>query len=230
MSRTLWIALVIGACTLPVMAQGFGGFNLDERLEQAKEELGLTDEQVEKMRGVYDEFMQGMMDFRNNPGDGDFRTRMQEMREKMESQLGEFLTEEQQEQLRGMMGRGQRQRGERDPAQRDARNLRRAVERMQLTETEAGIVTEAIETMMAKKRELQGTVQEKRRALNEAIDDEASSDESIAKLMEEVRVADEEATKGIDAAETELRELLTLRQQGVLVGLGILRYGTNPVY
>ncbi len=232
MLRNLWIAaLFLGAFSLSALAQG-PGFNMDERLEQAKEELGLTDEQATKLKEAYEGMMEKMMDFRNNPGDGDFRSRFQGLRDEMNTKLAEFLDEEQMQKLEGMLGRGRGGRGEGrgNPEARDARMLQRAIEQMDLTETEAGIVTEAVEALMATKRDQNAAVTEKRRALGEALNDPASNDDALAQLMEEVKVADEAAKLAIAVGEDELRELLTVRQQGVLVSMGILSYGTKPVY
>lgn len=213
--RMLLVLATLVALSASALAQGF---NMDERIERLRGELGLNDEQVNELKAAYGEFMQKMGDFRNNP-DGDFRARMEELRAEVEARMAKVLSAEQLEKARDLLG-GRRR--EVSPEERDSRRLGRAIERMQLTPEETDIVKQAVDQVLKVRREHQATVQAKRQALSEAIENSAAEDDLKAKLAE-VQIAEEAAQTAIRAADADLREILTVKQQSVLVSMGILR-------
>lgn len=200
-------------------------FNIDERIEQMKEQLKLTDEQATKLKETYNDFMAQLMDFRNNP-DGDLRTRAERLRTEMETKLAEFLTPEQIEQIREMMpGRGRTGGGgggtRENTEQRDVRRVERAIERMNLTEEEQGIIKGAIEHLLKVRREGQDAARVSREALQAAVDKQAADDE-LVRLMGEVRTVEETGRTSAHTAEEDLRALLTVHQEAVLIAMGII--------
>jgi hypothetical protein len=60
------------------------------------------------------------------------------------------------------------------------------------------------------------------RELGEAVRSDTTTPEQFKKLVENVRAARQKAAADLEAARKELRELLTVRQEAVLVSMGIL--------
>lgn len=102
--------------------------------------------------------------------------------------------------MRGMMGRGgfgnRGNRGGGDDSQRAERTPR--------TEGEPS------------------AVQTKSRALGELLNNEAASPDQIKKALDELRAAKSASQKKLEAAQASLREVLSLRQEAMLVTMGLL--------
>lgn len=221
------------------MAARMGG------LGNLKEQLGLTDEQMEKIQPMIDEFSQGLMErFQNRDRSQpfDFRAEMEKVREEGEAlrdKIKEHLTDEQKtradelwEQGREMMdrftrdrdnqqgGQGGRGRFGRTPEQRvDAVMERLAIE----NEEEAALlremivkVTEAQEAFREKGGELRTTMRE---ALESSELTEGKCEETLTAVRAE-RTALEDA---VEAAQKALQEVVTFKQELILMDMGILR-------
>lgn len=204
-----------------------GGFG---NTDQLKEQLGLSDEQIEKFNGMREEMRNKMRELREGGGGFD-RSMFQEMREKMTAKVKEILTPEQlekynklQEGRRGRMGQrgqGAEGRGRRGGRNNPAMVRENAVKALGLEGDAAAVVLPVLDSVLTAQNEAREALRTLRESMREKASGDVTSDE-LTTLLKSFRDTREESKAKVQKAQTELRELLTLHQEFQLVALGIL--------
>ncbi|MBI3724074.1 hypothetical protein HY251_09005 [bacterium] len=197
--------------------RGPGG-GMGRMLEQAKDELGLSDEQMQKVRDLMGDMGETMRKiFEESQGDRDkLREKMQEHRDKMIGKVKEILTKEQGEKLDkymadrpggmggfggGGFGGGRMGGGGPSPEERAKRQADRAESILVLSQEEKGAVMPLVKKLL----ELRKT----------------GTSELATKLSEHKKVSTDEKKK-LDEAQAAVRDLLTVDNEARLVAIGIL--------
>lgn len=196
---------------------------------QMQEQLGLSDEQVQKMDSIRGEMRDAFRKMREEGGGFD-RSAMTEMREKMTSKMKEILTPEQQKKFDEMRSQQQERFGRRGRGRGEGRGRRgndparlraEAVKALNLGEEASAVVLPVLDKIIAAQTESREGLRAQRTALQEKAVGDVTSDELTTQLAA-FRKARKDARAKVDAARTELQELLTLQQEAKLVALGLL--------
>lgn len=199
-------------------------------IERMKETLGLNDEQVKKLTGMFEEMRTSRREmFRKmrEEGGGMDRGAMREMMQKaqkeVEKKMGEVLTPEQmekykkqREEMRGRRGRrGQRgQRGRRG----QRRNAKaQALEMLKLSKDEQAVLEPMIDDIV-KARE---AVRTKREAFLKSVRENKDA-EAIKALLTTFRTERDAARAALKKSQAALLETLTPQQEATLVALSLL--------
>jgi len=209
------------------------------QLERLQKELDLTPEQVQKLQDfgldMQDRIMEGIQRFQQEgfPQGEELQKLIEGFRGGVEGRLGEILTPEQQEKLRGMMGNFGQQFGDQfgggDPGEglrrvrelgRNAR-LEQIKDALLLSEEEQKVLLPLIEKVMDAQAELRTTQTEGRAELTRFLRSGPDKD-AVEGRMNDFRAKRDEVAKKLEAARKELRELLTLEQEAKLIAFGIL--------
>lgn len=206
-------------------------------------ELGLNEEQKAKVQKVVDASMEKvnktMAEARETGNWGAMREVMTTMREESTKEIRELLTDDQkkkfdemQSNMGGMMGGrggfgGRSSRG--GDSGRSSRGgssvewrMRGIMRDLNLSEDEKLILEPTIKAVLEAQGEARKAIDAARKALREAATnttDEAAMKAAIAK----VREAEKGAEANVDGKRVELRELVTLAQEAILVGHGVLK-------
>jgi Spy/CpxP family protein refolding chaperone len=207
--------------------------------EKLKEQLGLSDEQVEKMNALNEANRAEMSEMREKMRSGEFdfsnmRELMTERREAQTKKINELLTPEQQEKFKkaqeerrsrwGQRGRGGRDggsRGRRGGRDRGARVKENALKALGLDDEVAAVVTPLLDAVL-KGRETDRDAQRTRReAFMKKL--EGADEATVTTLLTEYRAENSKAEEARKKTAEDLREVLTLTQEAKLVGLGVLR-------
>jgi hypothetical protein len=204
-------------------------------MRELQEQLGLSEQQMEKVREIWQNLFQEMMEsFRGGGGGFDrqaMRQRRQQLMEKLQKQVRDILTEEQKVKydkfVKELQERGRRfGRGRfRDPARRKQQQIRRAKEALKLDPEEEKVIMPLVEGVIDAQNKLRGrdVMREQQDALRKALDEQGTSAEVIKEKLDALRNARKEAEQALKEAEETLREVLTIQQEARLVSLGILR-------
>ena len=72
-----------------------GGMSAEQRVEQMKKDLNLTDEQVPKVKAVFEDQQKKMQDLRSETDQTARRTKMREIMEETQTKMKGILTDEQ---------------------------------------------------------------------------------------------------------------------------------------
>ncbi len=202
-------------------------------------ELDLNEEQKAKVQKVVDESMEKvnktMAEARETGNWGAMRTVMTTMREESTKQIRELLTDEQktkfdgmQENMGGMMGRNRGGRSRGGESERRTRGssvdwrMRNILRDLNLSEDEKLILEPTIKAVLEAQGEARTAIDDARKALRESATN--TTDESAIKAaIGKVREAESGAEKNVDGKRAELRELVTLAQEAILVGHGVLK-------
>ena len=213
---------------------GFGrGMNLP--VEQMKEALGLSDEQVAQLQALNAELRTKGEELRELFQSGDFETaraKMQELRGELEKRRDEILTPEQrtkfQEQMQqfgrrfmggeegGPGGRGGRGRGNNKVRLREE-----AVKALALTPEEQAVVMPLLDAVLDTRELLQREGDERRDGFLKKVR-ETTDQQALATLLAEYRTARDKDGETLKQSSAQLREVLTVEQEAKLVGLNIL--------
>lgn len=222
---------------------GFGGFNMGAMIDGLKDQLSLTDDQLSKIRPIVEEagdkIRKRFEDLRGGGG-GDWRSALQEVRadmEKVNEQIKEHLNEEQKAQyaelvesrMRFFGGRsGNRERGTATVSRRSRRpsvedRVARAIEALEIKNEEeraaiAGLIKQVVKAIYA----LQDYEGETRQTLTDVSRNEELSDDAVKDRLKERRSGRKELEKKLKSLRGDLKEVVTYRQELVLVVRDIL--------
>lgn len=213
----------------------FGGLPVD----QLKEKLGLSDDQVAKLKQIDEEsresFRKQMQEL-NKDGNFDF----QKMRELMPKQMAEMrdkvkaiLTPEQEpkfeewvKEAEQRMRRGPGQGMGRDPESMKKRLMEQAEKELQLSPDEKSAVLPLIQKVLDAGAEARVNGDKRREEFTQFVKKVGGADEAqkaeVQKKLEEYRHAREADQQKVKDAQAALREVLTLENEAKLVALGIL--------
>jgi Spy/CpxP family protein refolding chaperone len=203
-------------------------------------ELDLNEEQKAKVQKVVDESMEKvnktMADARENGNWGAMREVMTTMREESTKKIRELLSDEQktkfdemQQNMGGMMGRnrggrsrgGESERGSRGSSSVDWR-MRNILRDLNLSEDEKLILEPTIKAVLEAQGEARKAIDEARKALRESASN-TTDEVAIKAAIAKVRESEKGAEANVDGKRAELRELVTLAQEAILVGHGVLK-------
>lgn len=231
---------------------GMGRF-FDQAVEDMKNEVGLSEEQVKQAKTIFDEAQQnGQKMFEEMRGQGFGGFDMNKIRETFESQwndvktkLGGILTDEQkpkfeayakqrEEMINGFMSRfgmGGRRGGDgggdggggRTPEERMQRRTQRALEALALDSEEEQVVEPILKQILEAQVALDQKNRENAEAIQNALKDEDLTSEGIGPAVEKARAERDELEKKISGLQPQLRELLTPKQEAAMVAQGVLR-------
>jgi Spy/CpxP family protein refolding chaperone len=201
---------------------GFGG------LDQLKDLLGLTPDQVQKLDDIQADMRAQMREMRN--GGGDMRTLMQDMMTKTRDKIRGILTDAQkpkfeefvkQQEERMRNGGGPGGGFGRDPAQMKKRLMDDAEKALMLSADEKAAVMPLIEKAVDARTQTR-TDGDKRREEFLTFVKKTSTPEEVKAKLEEYRKAREADSDKVKTAQKALRDVLTIEQEAKLVALGIL--------
>ncbi len=235
--------------------RGFGGGGgpfggMQRALDGLKDELGLDDEQMQKLADKGDGYRQEMMEAFGRMREEGFPDRetiqkqMEEFRGRVNEDIRGVLTDEQKakfdkllEENGGQMpfgggrgfgdGNGTRERGGEGRNRNRRRGpskedrLKRIRDALILSEEEAEVIMPIIEKIIDAQIALQRTVPEQRREL-EGFLKSGADEEAITARLADFRNARKAARDTLEGAQGELLELLTLEQEAKCVALGVL--------
>lgn len=213
---------------------GMGGMDTDA----LKEQLGLNDEQVEKMKALNEANRAEMMEMRKKMQSGEFdfsnmRELMTERREAQTKKINELLTPEQQEKYKkvqeerrsqwGQRGgrRGGREGGRRGGRDRGPRVKAAALKALALDEEVAAVVTPLLDAVLTGRNTDREAQRTRRDAFLKKLD--GADEATVTTLLTEFRAENTKAEEARKKAGEDLREVLTVTQEAKLVGLGVLR-------
>lgn len=220
--------------------RGMGGLGIP--VEQMRETLGLSTEQVAQLEALNAELRAKGEELRGLFQSGDFETaraKMQELRGELEKRRDEILTPEQvkkfQEEMqnfgRGMgrggfggEGGGRGGRGGRGgPGGRQSKERLReeAVKALALTSEEQAVVMPLLDAVLDTRELLQREGDERRDGFMKKVR-ETTDQQQLATLLADLRKSRDADTETLKQATSQLREVLTVEQECKLVGLNIL--------
>lgn len=219
---------------------GFGRGGPGLPLDQLKEELGLTPEQVAAAEKIGEEMRTKMREaFESGDREG-MRERMRTMFEESFAKLEETLTPEQKEkfkafreqmeQRRAQFGRGRGEggpggefgRGRGEGRGRGGERLREeALAALNLQGEDAAVITPLLDAVLQGREAGRGDAETRRRELQTKVG-ETTDPEAIGKLLSDFRAAREAARAAALQTQEQLREVLTVEQEAKLVALGVL--------
>ncbi|MGE0710182.1 MAG: Spy/CpxP family protein refolding chaperone [Planctomycetota bacterium] len=213
--------------------RGGRGFGMD--VEQMKKDLGLSDEQVTKIKAFQEEQLKSreemMKKMREGGGDRNamreaFRSAMEEGRKKME----EILTPEQnkkwQEQMQNRFRGGRGGRGERgDRGGGREVNFQRlrdeALKALKLSEEESAVLVPLLDGVFETRKLLVAEQDKRRNAFLEKV--RATTGETeLAALLKKYREDRDQDKETLKKAQKKLVEALTPEQEALLVAMNIL--------
>ncbi len=202
-------------------------------------ELGLDENQQAQARDIMQSVMGGLREkigAARAQGPEAMQAAMAEVRASAKSQLSAILDADQRtkfEELTSAAAKNNGARGERrqrkerkpaSPADRMARRLGNVMEAMGLSEDEAMILKPKIEEILQLDADTGATAEAERTALEALVKAEGEVDgESIRLRMASLRAVREKQLSTRTELESELRELVTIRQEGVLFLHRVLR-------
>ncbi len=222
--------------------RGGRGMGMGMDTDKLKEQLGLSDEQVEKFDALNEANRAQMMEMREKMRSGEFdfsnmRELMTKRREEQTKKVNELLTPEQQEKFKkiqeerrsqwGQWGRGGREgggrRGGRNRGGRDrgARVKEAALKALALDAEVAAVVTPLLDAVLNSKNADREAQRTRREAFMKKLD--GADEATVTTLLSEFRAENAKAEEARKKSSEELREVLTLTQEAKLVGLGVLR-------
>ena len=222
---------------------GWGGGNMMERfmgpqIDQLKESLGLTEEQSEQINEVLSTFRKSaeerFAELREQGFQGmDWREEMQKFRERMDeltTKVQGHLTPEQKEkyeellQNRSGSGRGRRDSGERSSRRNSPeQRLERIINDLAIEEAEEKeAISEIISETMDADRVLNEYLRKMRQDVREVVESDLG-EEAIDTRLQEMRTTRRTHEKTLSTLRKELAEIVTYRQEAVLVRHGILK-------
>lgn len=224
--------------------QGRGGRGMGRMglpLDQMKEQLGLSPEQVTQLEAVQADLRKQFEGVREKMQNGEFdpgqmREMFQKGRTEMEEKLKGILTPEQFQKYEAtrqeMMGRGRRggrggEGGEgrggrgRGGEQLGARLREEAVKSLALSEEESAVVLPRLDTVLETRKLV---LEEQNRRRDEFLKKvkETTDGSELAKLLADFRAAKGNDGESLKAAQSQLTEVLTVEQEAKLVALNIL--------
>lgn len=220
-----------------------GGGNWMERfmgpqIDQLKESLGLTEEQSEEINEILSTFRKSaeerFAELREQGFQGmDWREEMQKFRERMNeltSKVQEHLTPEQKEkyeellQNRNQFGGGRRESGERSSRRNSPeQRLERIMNDLEIeNEEERAAISEIISETMNADRALNEYLRKMRQDVQEVVESDLG-EEAIDAQLQELRTTRRTHEKTLSTLRKELAEIVTYRQEAVLVRHGILK-------
>lgn len=218
-----------------------GGGNWMERfmgpqIDQLKDSLGLTEEQSETINEVLSGFRKSaeerFAELRENGFEGlDWRAEMQKFRTRLDELNGkvrEHLTPEQQEKYEALLqnrtGGGRRDSGERGSGRRSpGQRLDRIIEEMEIEgEEEKAVITEIVKESMDAERALGEYMRTMRGQVRELAEGDLG-EEAIDSKLQELRSKRRALEKSLSTLRKELAEIVTYRQEAVLVRHGVLK-------
>ncbi|MHC5020501.1 MAG: hypothetical protein ACYTGX_10380 [Planctomycetota bacterium] len=219
------------------MAGGRGLLGFDPR--QVLGELALSEEQQAQARDIMRDVMGGLREqigAARQQGPEAMQAAMAEIREKVKAQLSGILDEEQKARFNELTAEGAaapkgeragRERGRRQPRtpeERMERRLAAVLEAMQLTEDEVMILEPQIKRILKLDADTGATAEAERKALEELLKAEGEVDgDGIRARMAALRKVREEQQEARGELEKELRELVTIKQEGMLFLHRVLR-------
>lgn len=194
------------------------------------DELGLTPEQVAAAEKISEELRAKMRELFESGDREGMREKMQALTEEGFAKLEPLLTPEQKEkakafreQLQQRMQRGPG--GDRGgPGGRGERRVRlreEALKALALADEEAAVVTPLLDATLTKRETASIDTDTSRRQLQQKLG-ETTDPEAVTKLVADFRAARQAARAELEAAQEQLREVLTVEQEAKLVGLGVL--------
>jgi Spy/CpxP family protein refolding chaperone len=200
-------------------------------IEQLKQELGLTPEQVATAEALSEEMRTAMREAFSSGDMQGGRERIRGLFEETFTKLEAVLTPEQVEKAKAfraqMNERMQRGPGAGNPGGRGERGDRRprlreeALSALALGADEAAVVTPLLDAALQARETVRTDAETQRRQLLETLKETTDAD-AVSKLLEQYRAARSGDRSTIQQAQEQLREVLTLEQEAKLVGLGIL--------
>ena len=206
-------------------------------VEQMRETLGLSDEQVAQLEALNAELRSKGEELRGLFQSGDFETaraKAQELRGELEKRRDEILTPEQvkkfQEEMqnfgRGMrdrFGGGEGRRGRGGPGGRQSKERLReeATKALNLSSEEQAVVMPLLDAVLDTRELLQREGDQRRDEFMKKVR-ETTDQQQLATLLADLRKARETDTETLKQASSQLREVLTVEQECKLVGLNIL--------
>lgn len=200
----------------------FGGF----QVEQLKEALGLTDEQFEKIKAVIDQFTADMRK-RMEEGGFNWREEMPKLLEELGKKIKEHLTPEQkekydkfvEERMRGFGGFGDG--GRRRPAVEE--RAKRVMDALKIAdEKERGIVQDLVIRVLKARDASEDFDREYRDKVRDLTRSDLS-EEALEARLNELREERKKREKELTGARRELGEVVTLKQELILIEQGVLR-------
>lgn len=197
--------------------RGMGGFDP----ERMAKDLGLSEDQIAKMKAMQEEMRETMRKAREEGGGFEgMREAMGKMREKM----NEILTPEQRKKMEEMRGqRGERggRGGRRNPEQ-DFKRLRdEAIKSLALSEEESAVLVPLLDGVIETRKLLVQEGEKRRKEFLEKVRN-TTDEAQLAELLGKYRTdknADQETLK---KAQAKLTEVLTPTQEAKLVALNLL--------
>ena len=210
--------------------RGMGRMGLP--VDEMKEELGLNDEQVaafEAMNADIREQMKGMREKFQDPNfdPSTLRETFQNRRKEMQAKVDEILTPEQREKYESMRrnrqrgGQNGRRGGGRSREQLGARLKENALKTLALSEEESAVIVPLLDGVLETQKLLQQEQDRRRQEFLKKVREGAVGDE-LAKLLGDYRASRAADRETVVAAQTQLREILTLEQEAAMVGMNIL--------
>ena len=223
-----------------------GGGNWMERfmgpqIDQLKETLGLSEEQSDSIGSILGDFRkaaedrfaelreQGFqgMDWREEMTK--FRQQMDELNTKVRSHLTPEQTEKYEEMLQNRSGFGGFGGGRRDSGERSSRRnspeqrLERIVSEMEIEdEEERAAISEIVKETMDADRTLSEYLRKMRQDVREVVESDLG-EEAIDSRLQEMRTTRRTHEKTLSTLRKELAEIVTYRQEAVLVRHGVLK-------
>lgn len=202
----------------------FGGFGAD----QLKEPLGLNDEQVEKLRGVIDAWTAEMRK-KMEGGNFNWREEMPKLLEELGNKIKEHLTPEQkekfdkfvQERMRGFGGFGGRDGERRRPPVEERAN--RTIEQLKIADDKERAVILDLLTKALKARDASEDYEREYRDKVRELTRAELSEEALEARLNELREERKKREKDLAASRKELAEVVTFRQELILIEQGILK-------
>lgn len=113
-------------------------------------------------------------------------------------------------------------RGNFDPAQMQERMLDRATTDLNLSEAEAKIIVPKIQKVLAARFANGDDRRTLRDGLRDLLQDPKSSDKAIKQQLDKIKAAEAAVKKTTDAAEADLKSVLTVRQEAQLTEAGLI--------
>jgi Spy/CpxP family protein refolding chaperone len=214
--------------------RGFGGMDLGAM----QKELGLTDDQMAKMKTMQQdaqkagrEMWQKMREQRENGGGGDrssMREMFQKMRAESEKKLSEILTPEQMKKMKKFrenqrsrwQGRGRRNRGQN--RERNFKQLRdEALKALKLSEEEAAVLVPMLDGVLETKKLLVAEAEKRRKAFLESVR-KTTGETELSALLKDYRSARAQDRATLKKAQNKLVEALTPEQEALLVAMNVV--------
>ncbi len=118
-------------------------------------------------------------------------------------------------------------RGNFDPAQMQARILDRATTDLGLSNAEAKIIVPKIEKVLSSRFSSFEDMRTLRDGLRDLLQDPKSSDKAVKQQLEKIKALNAQLKKTSEAAEADLKSVLSVRQEAQLTEAGIINGGAG---